>query len=57
MITMPLSFIPPETASDLSDPPPFPPVIISQPQSLVVEYGQPALLECRANSTDITYDW
>jgi hypothetical protein len=46
-----------ETTGDLTDPPPFPPVIISQPQSLEVEYGQPALLECRANGTDITYDW
>ena len=37
MITMPLSFIPPETTGDLTDPPPFPPVIISQPQPLEVD--------------------
>jgi hypothetical protein len=33
-----------------------PPVITSQPQSLTVEYGQPAVLECQA-SGNITYDW
>lgn len=50
-------FTPPETQGDLADPPPFPPGVISQPQSVEVEYGQPAFLECRASGNDITYDW
>ena len=39
------------------DLPTFPPIITTQPQSVRVDYGQPAILHCQAGGTNITYDW
>ena len=51
------SISPPETVRDLAEPPAFPPVILTQPQSLTVDYGQPSHLDCSARGENITYDW